>query len=221
MASGPPDDRARRQRLKGAVITRWYDPCVARGKATPDDRRMAQWLATVLSPERRPQVIAAWDDSNQYVVSVMECLDQPAGFTTLTTLTLHRHPNLVNGHSVPAELVAMFRGTDAAYVNVLGAAAINVIKDGWPCYPGAIGPNVLRENLPASRCPHVMLVPPGTFPELNEYEHSSGTTVHWLQVIPIFESERQYVVQYGYEALENLFVQHDTQTSDLRRAPVV
>jgi len=46
-------------------------------------------------------------------------------------------------------------------------------------------------------------------------------TVHWLFAVPIADTERQFLEDHGFDALEALLEEHNVEYFDLARSPVV
>ncbi len=51
--------------------------------------------------------------------------------------------------------------------------------------------------------------------------HSDGSHTHILWVVPIYRSERLFILQYGWQALIDLFFEHKPDISDFSRLQVV
>ena len=82
-------------------------------------------------------------------------------------------------------------------------------------------PNIVRDNLPGHACLHLVFTAPGTFPELTRYQYTPGRTVHWLQAVPLHETERLHLQRHGLDSLEDLLQRADADIADLDRPPVV
>jgi len=68
---------------------------------------------------------------------------------------------------------------------------------------------------------HLMWTPPFPWNELNRVEGVDGLTVHWLFAVPIADTERQFLEDHGFDALEALLEEHNVEYFDLARSPVV
>jgi hypothetical protein len=66
----------------------------------------------------------------------------------------------------------------------------------------------------------ILLAPPNPV-EMAVVRHHDGKHTHILWVVPIYPSERLYIREHGYPALENKFASHEVDAADLWRPPVV
>lgn len=93
-------------------------------------------------------------------------------------------------------------------------------QPGWRVEPGTLFPGVVAEHFEAVTVPHLFFVSPYLWDGF-ESRALAAKTVGWLMGIPVSNSENNYALEHGSEALEDLFEQADPNFVDLWREPVV
>jgi hypothetical protein len=161
------------------------------------------------------------DEPEQHSVDLVKCDDSPwSGYTTYSTVSLHLFPNMLEGDDVRVELAGVAETGIDQFPNLISTAAFYVIKDRWLAAPGVVFPDLLREYDLRTRMEHLMWAPPFAWETLRKVAVSSELAVHWLLAIPIYESERRFLLDRGYFEFEDLLEREDTQYFDLGRPPV-
>jgi hypothetical protein len=105
------------------------------------------------------------------------------------------------------------------YALALSSCAFNIIIDEYSCEPGAVYPNVLSQYDPDVNMKHILFQPLFLW-EIPNLE-LDGIVVTWLCPVPISESEFQYCVANGADALSDLLEAADADVADLNRPSVV
>lgn len=184
--------------------------------------RMARFAAENLVPDGRPDIEEFTSRDETLSLDVMTADDAPApGFTSVSTLTLHRYPNLVNGLDVRVELVTALQDVERRLATgLLVASAFAAVGEPWPLSPGTVFPGIVADLL-GGRTEHLLLTSPGNFAHLSRYPLEPGLDVHWLQAVPVHESERLFCLEHGLSALEERFVAAEVVVSDITRAAAV
>lgn len=187
---------------------------------------MARFVGAQLLPDGRPEVEEYLNREETQALDVLTALDAPSpGFTSVSTLSLHRSPNLVNGTDVRVELVTVLSGVEPRLATgLLVASSFAAIGEPWPLMPGTVFPGIVADLL-GGRTEHLLLTPPGNFPRLQRWrlepdELQPGTDVHWLQGVPLHESERRFLVEHGLDALEDRWAAAGIEFYDVGRDPV-
>ena len=65
-----------------------------------------------------------------------------------------------------------------------------------------------------------LTAPEGMPPSFDHVDLDDGTHVEMVWVVPVYPAERAVAVRDGWRALEQRFRERETDTADLRRAPV-
>lgn len=192
---------------------------------------MARFVAEQLAPDGPGRIEEFVDRTQEHSVDVLTCVDAPApGLHTVSTLSLHRAPNLLRDSTsdptteptdVRVELVTTLAGKDVDLITgLLVASSFAMVKEPWPMRPGTLFPDIVADLL-GGRTEHLLFTAPGNYPRLNRYPLEPGSDVHWLQAVPIHESEREFLVERGLDALEDLLATAEAEFYDVDRPAVV
>jgi hypothetical protein len=174
-------------------------------EVTAYDKAVARAAADAIGGE--PRVIEYAD------VAVLHCADRPTpGFVAYSTVSLHRLPNLVGERDIRVELLAVAPADRPELPDLLVNAAA-LVQSGHTAALGAVLPRVLA----GSPLEHVVLTPPFAYEELGGVEPEGGPSVHWLHAVPISESERRFVLDHGFDALEDRFAEAEMEYWNLDR----
>ena len=68
---------------------------------------------------------------------------------------------------------------------------------------------------------HILLSDPFAYEDLGSVELDGGPPVHWLQAVPISESERRFVLAQGFDALEERFAAAEMDYWNFDRSSLV
>ncbi|MFC6569004.1 suppressor of fused domain protein [Actinoplanes utahensis] len=141
------------------------------------------------------------------------------GVLTLTTLGLSRHHlSLPDGGHVHQELLMHVTGEDEAYIpSALWAIASRMIERGWALPHGQVitsGPVVPGATVTGLLAINPMFLPSG-FAVCEGIEEDTAAVVVWLA--PLTAEEIAFAKEHGGEALVEIFTEHETNLSDLRR----
>jgi len=186
-----------------------------------DSRAVARAAAAAFGAHE-PTVRQWLDEGEAHAVHLMACADRPAaGFTTYSTVTLHQAPNVLDGENVPVELAGVASTDAKTFGNLLATAALYVMKDRWLAAPGVVFPELVNQYDPSSRLEHVLWAPPFPWEQLGSVQVADDLTVHWLLAVPISEAERKFLVTHGFDALEQLFAEHELDYFDLSRSSLI
>lgn len=188
---------------------------------------MARFAAGQFSPDGAGRFEEFTDRTQEHSVDVLVCPDAPArGLHTVSTVSLHRSPNVLGvgtaqESDVRVELVAVLGAGDVDLVTTLVVtAAFAMVKEPWPVSPGTVFPDVVGD-LFGGGAEHLVFTNPGSFPRLSRYPLAPGLDVHWLMAVPLHESEREFLLARGLDALEDRLAASEAEFHDVRRPPVV
>jgi hypothetical protein len=189
-------------------------------KAPETARAAARAAAEALGGS--PRVTRYHDDNEEHSVDILSCEDRPTpGYTSLSTVTLHRYENRLDDQDIRVELAATAESSAEAMANVLATSAFNVMKDGWLAAPGVVFPGLLQEYGLSETLEHVLWVEPFAYEQLADVDLGEGIRAHWLMAVPISEAERQFLVSEGYDALEKRFEETELEYFNLERPSLV
>ncbi len=111
---------------------------------------------------------------------------------------------------------------EPAVSDVLANLAVQPFLVGEAYRDGATTPGPPDGLFPGSPLTDLLLAKPYFLDE--DFEavlHGDGSHAHILWVIPIYPSERLFAERHGDLALFDLFMEHEVDSSDLRRPPVI
>lgn len=190
-------------------------------EVTDYDRAIARAAARALGGEPRVVEYHGERDGAE-PIAVMSSRDRPTdGFVAYSTVSLHRAPNVIGEQDIRVELVGVAPAEKEEFPNALAGAAALIAEQGHTAAPGVVLPSVLADYDLSETLEHVLLTDPFAYEELGSVEAPGGPDVHWLQAVPISESERRYVLAEGYDALEQRFEQAEMEYWNLDRASLV
>jgi hypothetical protein len=183
---------------------------------------MARFVGEQLVPDGRPQIEEFLNRDETLSLDVLTAVDAPApGFTSVSTLSMHRSPNLVAGTDVRVELVTVLENVEERLATgLLVASAFAALGEPWPLSPATVFPGIVADLL-GGRTEHLLFTSPGNFPRLSRYRLEPGVDVHWLQAVPVHESERRFLLEHGLDALEERFEAAEVPFYDVTRGAVV
>ncbi|WP_158275448.1 suppressor of fused domain protein [Maritimibacter sp. 55A14] len=149
---------------------------------------------------------------------ILRCEDSPVeGWTSYSSLTLHRSRNLVDGQDISVEIAGVCGNEISGFAEAIADACEAVRKGNWFAAPEILFADVFGDRIPDTRFPHLLLCPPYPWKGLSRIELPDGGTVHWLMAFPISESERQFFLRAGFDQLESIFLERQTEYFDLAR----
>lgn len=187
-----------------------------------ENKQLARYLLQIFGG--KPEVSAYWDESHQFSVDILSCLNQPqAGVTSYATVGLSDHPLMDDGQEFPArvELLAACHAEVTKFPNVLATAAFYIMKDKWFCSPGTIFKRMISEYNLSVTMEHLYFTAPFIWEDSLETLSLKSKTVAWLLAVPISDAEGRYKEQHGSERLEELFEEMGVDIFDLHRSSVV
>ncbi|WP_432542151.1 suppressor of fused domain protein [Kineococcus sp. SYSU DK002] len=189
---------------------------------TDAEVRMARFVGEQLIPDGRPEIEEFLSRDESLSLDVLTAADAPSpGFTSVSTVSMHRYPNLVGSTDVRVELVTVLQDVERRLATgLLVASAFAAVGEPWPLSPGTVFPGIVADLL-GGRTEHLLFTAPGNFAHLSRYPLEPGLDVHWLQAVPVHESERRFLLERGLDALEEAFVAAEVPFYDVQRDAVV
>ncbi|WP_432511301.1 suppressor of fused domain protein [Kineococcus sp. SYSU DK001] len=189
---------------------------------TDAEVRMARFVGEQLIPDGRPLVEEFLSRDESLSLDVLTAPDAPSpGFTSVSTVSMHRYPNVVGSTDVRVELVTVLQDVEQRLATgLLVASAFAAVGEPWPLSPGTVFPGIVADLL-GGRTEHLLFTAPGNFAHLSRYPLEPDLDVHWLQAVPVHESERRFLLERGLDALEEAFEAAEVPFYDVRRDAVV
>ncbi|WP_409173234.1 suppressor of fused domain protein [Variovorax sp. H27-G14] len=120
------------------------------------------------------------------------------------------------------EVLLDHRGHASQEANVLATIAFYVLKNGWRPSPGVVFEEMLTFYLPDGPLPHVLFIPPYQWADSSMTRATVGDlTIYPLLAVPISELERLFVSTQGYEQLQAMWEERQTDVLDWTRAGTI
>ncbi|WP_309032565.1 suppressor of fused domain protein [Streptomyces alfalfae] len=190
------------------------------GSAVPEvSKSVARRLREHVGGSFRAESFHNQDESESvFIITLSDVPDRE--LSLYSTAGLVEHPNLLQGTNIPVELMAVAPTQDLAMKNVLATASFNVSLSGWLAAPGVVFPNAISDYFPNTTVPHVMWTEAFTYPELSTMQVAEGVAAHWLQAVPLSDSEAAFLRRHGFDALDRLLGESGVDLFDLRRNPL-
>lgn len=118
------------------------------------------------------------------------------------------------------EFVGIAHSNVKLFPNILSTCAFKIVNDHFACKPGLVYPDVVKMYYPNVNMKHLYLVTPFLWD--GEYTIDIGSyIVTWLQVLPISDTELEYIKVNGSETFEDILDEHEVDFLDLNRPSIV
>ncbi len=169
-----------------------------------------------------PKVSRYYNDDESKEIDIMVCRDSIYKDTLVfSTIGLCQYDIglKVEKRDLRVELLSIGNKKDEKWANILASTAFEVMDTG-SCGYGAIIQSVVREYFPCSSLEHVLLLSPAFWDNYDTLSDDE-TIVAWLQLLPISESERQFVLTNGVEKFDKLLEEKETDVLDMERLSII
>jgi len=189
---------------------------------TPENKIIATTLRDVIGGT--PSVIRYWDSEDKYFIDILSSSNRPAtGISSFATIGLSDYDIgfRVDTKPLRVEFVGVCESRFNFFLNIIGDCALLVIKERYESHPGVILPDVIHEYLPESEMKHIFLTTPFIWEDTLVQLEFCDKTVTWLLAVPISDTEFEYADKNGTEALEDEFVKHDVDISNIVRSSIL
>ena len=117
------------------------------------------------------------------------------------------------------ELLAVGNVDSEILGNILSTIAFDV-RDQKICTYGMIISNVIQKYISHTLLKHVVLKSPVFWPEYQVLA-DEDVTVAWLMIVPITDSEKKYIEQYGISAFDSLLDKENIDVIDIHRQSAI
>jgi hypothetical protein len=143
------------------------------------------------------------------------------GFTTACSYGVAHEDWSGAEFSDRCELVTAWWGPIAGFDNLLVAVAREVIRNRAPPKPGMIFVDALKAAAVAGvmdRMPHALILPPYLWTQGFDVCNAGTQRVWFLQIVPIFERERNCIEERGFANFEDILRFDGVHFTDTNRA---
>jgi len=157
------------------------------------------------------------DDTKGHSILIFNSTDTEG--TLLSTVGLMDvNISAIADKELRTEILLDHRGRAQHDANVLATIAFYVLKNKWRPSPGVVFEEMVTFYLPETTLPHVLFIPPYQWTDSRMTKATVGEfLIHPLLAVPISESERRIVSSYGYERLQTVWEDSQTDVLDWNR----
>lgn len=189
--------------------------------ASPQHRQIAGYLAAEFGGETKIMGQSYHDGLSVNVLVSAE--EEGGGPLSCSTIGLSDQELVLDDEPMGfgVEICGALYADETPFVTLLADIAHEVRSGGWTIALGTILPDVIQPYFPGSTMQHLMLVHPFYWAEDFGVFEQEGLKSVWLQIIPVSDSEYQFAVDQGIEALEEKLEASGADVFDRLRAPVV
>lgn len=170
----------------------------------------------------KPNVYRYYDEKNIKSIDILSCIDRPyTGVTSYGTIGLSGYDIglFSDNKSLRLELLGACDKNNELFANIISTTAFEIMESG-KCGYGEIISNVVSQYIQDSDMKHIYLMNAFLWEGFDTIEFEDSK-VAWLLIIPISESEKQYALTNGYDALETKFEEMDIDIFNLKRKSVL
>jgi len=163
--------------------------------------------------------------TRKYEVSILSVAGRPEPeLSTLATIGLWRTlltgPKTVDTSRL--ELVGIFESAKDGCREILATAAYKIMRTHKQLVPGSAFQDCVHDWYPKANVPHLYFVEAAkwSFPRLRPSQ-MGNLNIHFLQALPITQSEFEYLQEHGNRALESKFLAAAVNHWDFKRKACV
>ena len=171
-----------------------------------------------------PKVVEYWDNEHKSKIDVFSASDRPyEGVSSFSTIGLSSYPIDIKTNyakELRIEFIGACANNSDMFANIISSCAFNIINSKYSCSPGTVFPNVVSEYHQNKTMKHIYFTSPFLWERINNLDFDE-VIVTWLMIIPISDSEFDFIKKNGSEELEALFEKSDIDIFDLNRKSIV
>lgn len=166
------------------------------------------------------QVVRFGDDGGANDCFIVTGTDCPiSGVSSYGSVGLSRKAQKVGTTDVRVEILAACASITPHIDNLLASCVFDSVKNGSNIIYGACIPDIVSQYGISRTLKHVTFVAPFLWQGMNRLT-VDGQAVHCLLMLPISDSEKNFLQGHGIEALENLFNEKQIDVYDINRPSI-
>lgn len=169
-----------------------------------------------------PKVFRYWDDFKIRNIEILHCEDTPLkGVTSYATIGLNSIDIglISNEKTLRVELMVASDIKNKYIPNIIASTAFEIMKT-KKCYPGYLLEDIIGQYMEDTEMKHILLTDPFLWSGCDSII-VDNMYVAWLMIVPISQSEYNYAVQNGSDALEELFEEYDIDIFNIYRNSIL
>ena len=168
-----------------------------------------------------PSVVEYLDDSEKLRIELLSCsnteLEHTKVFSTIGLFETDLGLTSQN-KSLRVELISIARDKDERWANIISSAAFDIMKK-HDCQYGSIIQGVIKEYYDGN-LEDVLLISPSYWTKYKVIEEND-MFIAWLQLIPIAEKEREYILKNGIAPFLEIMEKARVDITDMERLPLI
>ena len=169
-----------------------------------------------------PKVYCYNNEEGNKSVDILSCMDRPfKDIVSYGTIGLSDYDigKTSDDKKLRIELLGACDIGEELFPNIISSAVFDIMER-ENCGYGHIILNVVSEYYNNCEMKHLYLMNPFFWEDMKTIEFDDRK-VTWLLIVPISESEKEYAITNGYDALETKFEEADIDIFDLKRKSVI
>ena len=171
-----------------------------------------------------PKVVAYYDINKTSKIDLYIGDDRPDfGISTYSTIGLSEYSIDVtgkNGKDIRVEFIAICNSDVVEFPNILASCAFNIINSKYSCKPGTVYSNIISDYYDNVEMEHIYFTSPFLWENLKSLE-IDNKTVTWLMAMPISNSEFEFLLANGSDALEDLLEKSSVDVFNMNRKSIL
>jgi antitoxin YqcF len=186
---------------------------------TPLERELGRSIRSRFGAQTK--VIRFADDkeiNEVFVVSGNNCPVE--GVTSYGSVGLSRNTQRLNAEGVKVEIVAACESKTPNFDSLVASCVFDSVKNGSNIVYGSCIADILVQYQISDTLKHVTFVAPFLWQGLDKIS-VEGEIIYCLMMLPISDAERQYLNEYGIDALESIFNEKQIDVFDINRPSVL
>ena len=190
-----------------------------------ENKDLAKYITDLVGTNRTVQRF--WDEEKKLSSDIFTCDDpQNKQVKFYGTIGLSDYPNVIartdgGSMNIPVELLMVGSKEFDLVRNLLATCSFYIMTDKWQCQPGTVFMKMIETYYPDSEMKHVYFTSPFLWEDKLKAVVYQTKTVHWIQAIPISESELNYKKEKGGMAFEKLLKESEFDCFDFNRKNLI
>jgi len=157
------------------------------------------------------------DDTEKYSIPIVKGYGVPQiGVISYGTVGLSDIEQIAGEARVNVEILGVCGLKNEEFANVLSSCYFECVKNGTPIIYGGYIENIVGQYNISSTLNHITFITPFLWRGFNAQEFDEKV-VHWLMAIPISDSELEFLMSNGINALEDLFEKKQIDLFNINR----
>lgn len=171
-----------------------------------------------------PRVFRYYSPVAEMSIDVLTAEDSPkTGVFSCATLGMMHHPvgQRIDGKPLRFELCGACDAKYDTFLDLINTLSVRIMTSQEKCRSGAVIEDSVRAFIPQAKTWHILLVPFDLWDKPFAGQSFDEMEVRWLTTVFITEKERQFMAEYGAEALISLLAENREKLFDPTRESLI